>query len=378
MNPTTFHRRRAERFAQLLEEADGGRRHHVRSRLDARLAELVAIGHQACTLRPTVELDPEFRTGLRALLVATAEREGIGHGAQEPAEPERASAPLRSATVSGRPSRARTRGAVIIGVAVGAIAVSGMSAASENAVPGDALYGVKRSTERAQLALASSDVTRGQLYLDFAHTRVAEAAAVRRDGSGLAGVLDDMDGDTRQGVRLLTTSAAVRRDPAALDAVDSFLAVQRTELSDLLGQVPDANRARMLESLALLDAVSRRADGLRPTLSCGDVSGSGSDALGPRPRQCGAVPGPNRDQTRRERPSGVDESATHRRTETASTAEPTPRGPAKAPTADDALPEQPAVSGAPAQPAAPATAPPAPEEDGVLGEVGRILGGLLG
>ena len=48
------------------------------------------------------------------------------------------------------------------------MAVSGMSAASENAMPGDALYGVKRSTERAQLALASSEVNRGQLFLDFA------------------------------------------------------------------------------------------------------------------------------------------------------------------------------------------------------------------
>ena len=74
-----------------------------------------------------------------------------------------------------------------------------MSAASENAVPGDALYGVKRSTERAQLALASSDLTRGQLFLDFARNRLAEARRRQGDSDGFAGVLDDMDANTTAG-----------------------------------------------------------------------------------------------------------------------------------------------------------------------------------
>ena len=36
-------------------------------------------------------------------------------------------------------------------------------------------YNVKRSTERAQLALAGSDVSRGKLYLEFAGSRLDEA-----------------------------------------------------------------------------------------------------------------------------------------------------------------------------------------------------------
>ena len=43
MNTTIFHRRRTERFAQLVDEATGGRRHHVRSHLDGQLAELVSM-----------------------------------------------------------------------------------------------------------------------------------------------------------------------------------------------------------------------------------------------------------------------------------------------------------------------------------------------
>jgi hypothetical protein len=277
-----FSRRRAERFAQLLDEANGGRRHHVRSRADDELTALVAVSRRLTADRPDVEVDGEFRTGLRAMLVATVEREGVG-------------APAKSGTASGvRGSllpamtgrRARARGAILVGVAAGAIALSGISAASENALPGDALYGMKRSTERAQLALASSDISRGQLFLDFARTRLDEAATVRDDRLGFSAVLDDMDADTRQGVRLLTTVAAQRSDPAALDAVDTFLDGQRRAVSGLLDRSDHADRDRTRRSLALLDAAGQRVDALREAIACGLPAPAASDALGPAPTTC--------------------------------------------------------------------------------------------
>ena len=67
-------RRGAERFAELLDETTGGRRHHARGQADEQLAELVAIGHSLSGARTAVQVEPEFRTGLRAMLVATAER----------------------------------------------------------------------------------------------------------------------------------------------------------------------------------------------------------------------------------------------------------------------------------------------------------------
>lgn len=373
MRLSFFHRWRAERFAQLLDEAGGGRRHHVRSRLDAELSELVAIGHQAAAMRPTPELDPEFRDGLRALLVATAERDGIGRTARV----AQGSRTARRTSVAATPSRGRTRGAVIIGVAVGAIAVSGMSAASENALPGDALYGVKRSTERAQLALASSDVTRGQLYLDFARTRVAEAAAVRRDPARFADALDDMDADTRQGVKLLTTAAVVRRDPAALDAITSFVGAQRLDLGDLLDRASRDSRERTLRSLALLDTVSSRADALKATLTCGKSPTDGADRLGPKPRQCTAGT-PGRGHPDVAVPDQPSDGKAPTRSRTSS---PRPEIGAGAP--GDAPAQGHGSTGedpvdSPAEPATPLDAPAAEEEDGLLDEVGRTLGGLLG
>ena len=295
MNLNIFDRRSAERFAELLDETNGGRRHHTRGQADEQLAELVAIGHSLSAARSGVQVDPEFRTGLRAMLVATAERDGIGATAtapeQEPAEPVR-----KMLGRTGR--RIRARGAIVIGVAAGAMAVSGISAASENAAPGDALYGVKRSTERAQLAMAGSDVTRGQLSLTFARNRLAEAAAMDGANPRFRDVLGDMDNDTRQGVKLLTSSAVTRKDKTPLTSVEKFVENQRRVLSPRLDRLSPANRERALTSMTLLDSVQDRAGNLRAGLACDTVTQSGSDAIGPKLRDCatGASTGSPDDQ----------------------------------------------------------------------------------
>lgn len=284
MDNILFSRRRAERFAQLLDEANGARRHHVRSRVDGQLAPLVAVGQRLTVDPPAVEVNPDFRTGLRAMLLATAEREGLGTApaASEPATTTTRGRLLPAVTAR----RARARGAILIGIAAGAIAVSGISAASENAVPGDALYGMKRSTERAQLALASSDISRGQLFLDFARTRVGEAAKLRGDRLGYSAVLDDMDADTRQGSRLLTAAAVQRAEPGSLDTLNTFVSGQRRAVSGLLDGSTRADRARTQRSLLLLDTIRERSDALRAAIACGLPAPTASDTLGPNPSAC--------------------------------------------------------------------------------------------
>ncbi|BCJ60050.1 DUF5667 domain-containing protein [Micromonospora endophytica] len=284
MDNALFSRRRAERFAQLLDEANGGRRHHVRSRSDEELTPLVPLGRRLAADPPEAPMDPEFRTGLRAMLVATAVREGIGASAAAPTE--KASAGRGSLLPAVTARRARARGAILVGIAAGAVAVSGISAASENAVPGDALYGMKRGTERAQLALTSSEINRGQLLLDFARTRLAEASSLGGDRTGYRAVLDDMDADTRQGVRLLTGAATQRSDAAALDLVDAFVERQRRALDGLRDGGSRADRERTARSLALLEAVGVRTDALRAAIACGRPATTTSDHLGPVPGTC--------------------------------------------------------------------------------------------
>jgi hypothetical protein len=277
----TFHRVRAQRLARLLDEADSGPHRHRQARLDAGLAGYVQLGDR---LRGTAVLlaEPreEFRGSLRASLVATAEREGIGHEAVE--RPRRRRTPL----VASR----RAKGAVLVGLAAGTLALSGVSAISGDALPGDPLYGVKRSTENARLALAGSDASKGELYLQFARNRLHEA---RSTGVARPGGLDEMDSETRDGVRLLLTDAVGRHDSTALDAIDGFVAAQRAEL------VRFGGNDRVLRSVALLNRIAARSATVRASLRCPPTAAAPTatertDDLGPLVPTCppGAAPNP--------------------------------------------------------------------------------------
>lgn len=309
-----FHRRRAERLAHLLEQADGAPRHHGRSPVDDEVAAELTVGRRLATLELSRDAGPApaFRAQLRARLVAAAERPLVPHQAvpqqavQQPvaptqrrpeggriyadASPGAASSRVRtSGTRSGggtttgtrvrRPRR--TRLAIVAGVAGGALALSGMSMASGDAMPGDPLYSMKRSTESAQLVLAGSDIDRGQAYLNFARTRGREAAVTKADPGRLIPVLSDLDSQTTDGVRLLTSAAVSHHDATILARVDAFVADQRPVLTDLLNTVSQPDRPRARQSLDLLTAIGTRATALRRTMAC--AADGRSDALGPLP-----------------------------------------------------------------------------------------------
>ncbi|HEX5543237.1 MAG TPA: DUF5667 domain-containing protein [Micromonospora sp.] len=286
MSTPVFYRRRAERFARLLEEAVDGPRHRSRATTEGdELAELVAVGQRISTLQPAGEIDPDFRTELRAMLMATATREGIGTPAAAGPATAARRAPRR--LLAGRGDRrGRTRGVVIIGVAVGAITVSGISAASDNSLPGDALYGLKRSTERAQLAWARSDTDRGQRHLQFAQARLAEAHALRGDVARTIALLDDMDEETRQGVRLLSGAAVQRNEATPLDTLAAFVAGQREQLTALLDHTGDAARDRVEQSFDLLESATGHVEGWRVALTCEAPPSGKVDMFGPLPTDC--------------------------------------------------------------------------------------------
>lgn len=312
-----FHRRRAERFAQLLDQADRGRGRHSRSTVDDKLVGELLVSQRlgAMELSASAGPTPQYRTDLRAMLVATAERDAKARAVAEcatmempavapaqrrpvasrvyadasPGSPTDRTRPSAASSGTGRtrrrlPGTRRTRVAILAGFTAGALALSGISMASGDALPGDPLYAMKRSTESAQLMLAVSDVDRGQAYLNFARTRGREATATRDDPGKLLPVLGDLDQQTTTGVRLLTAAALDRHDPGILDAVDGFVAAQRPALTDLLRTVGAASRPRAQQSLDLLTQIAARSAALRTTIAC--QSSGRSDALGPLPPDC--------------------------------------------------------------------------------------------
>jgi len=278
---SVFPSRRAERFAQLLDEAAGARRHHAWSVDDDDLGAMVTIGQRVSTLPLVVEVDPEFRTGLRASLMARIEREGIG----ATASPPEADAPARRRLADLLPS-GRTRSAIIATVAAGSFGAFGISAASGDAIPGDTLYGVKRSAEEAQRALTGNPISLGQLNLEFAKKRLTEAGALGSDPARLDPVLDDMDRDMREGSKLLTTAAVERGEPAALQVIQQFADDQRPIIANLVNRLHGPAKGRAAESLRLLDQINDRAGALQQTVKCPGANVQVDD-LGAQPAPCG-------------------------------------------------------------------------------------------
>jgi hypothetical protein len=282
-----FDRRRAERFDQLLDEASGRRRTHRRWNIDGELSGLVTLATRTREVPIAPAPDPEFRVGLRAMLMAKIERDGIGTQAAERAAHAANRAALAGKTQPIRQVQAgagRTRAAVLIGVTAGALALSGVSAASTKALPGDPLYPVKLSSERAQLALAGSDLSRGKLRLEFARVRLSEARLVAPDL--LSQVLADMDDETRRAVPLLTTAAVEQGDPAAVELILAFVERQREGLEALRALLGRAGTAATDASADLLRVVETRARQLRAALRSECPIGLKADDLGPRPTDC--------------------------------------------------------------------------------------------
>lgn len=341
---TVFDKRQAERLAELLDDAGGGSHRRSHARDEDQLTQLVTLGDKLGGVRVPGP-DADFRAGLRAQLLATAERDGIGVTA---VGPEPADKPRRTS---------RTRVAIIVGIAGGTLAVSGISMASGGANPGDALYSVKRSTEKAQLALAGSDLSRGRLYLELARRRLDEAHAVRGNADRFGGAIADMDADTVDGIRLLTTAAMADKDSTALYAVDRFVEDQRDLANHLTALVDAGGRAKIDTSLALLDAVVTRSAELRAALAC-DAQTAATDSLGPLPQPC-PVP---QAQTPIVPRNAVNGSPT----------------PGSKPIVAPSMAGEP-VPLAPLPIASAASDPDEPQDgDGPLGELGRIFGDLLG
>jgi hypothetical protein len=280
VRPAIFGRRRVEEFAQRLDSTDAPT---TAQDQDPSLAVARALQDRADDFAPAPST--QFSTELRAVLMAAAQRHGIGSTAalDEPTE-------LLPLGVVRRPRRVglrtslrsrRTRAAVIAGLAVGTLAVSGISLASGSAMPGDALYGVKRSGEDARLALAGSDRDRGVLSLQFARTRMREA----RGNGGDSDVFDMMDHETEQGTALLTKAALSQHNAALLDPLVQFVADQQRDLSALSATSAHAHRLAA-QSVDLLSRVSDRIVTVKAAINCHAAFTDDGSVLGPTVSAC--------------------------------------------------------------------------------------------
>jgi hypothetical protein len=257
---------------------------------------------------PVPVLDPAVKRDQRALLMAEFERAFAGGGGAFTVPGQRGRGSHR-ATEAARRFRPGTRwgrrlalGGLAAGVALGTF--GGVAAASTNAVPGDALYGMKRGLEEWQLNLAGSDAERGKLLLDQASQRMTEAQKLtshQHDGEALSPrmvdevtqALTDMNTEGSQGRDLLRKIYAEDHSLAPMQQLADFADTQQGRLAaiepKLGGQLdPVTGRVQNLltgisRDLAPLDltpataATDGATDGPTPTgaATSGQTGGSG-------------------------------------------------------------------------------------------------------
>ncbi|MFJ5230770.1 DUF5667 domain-containing protein [Kitasatospora sp. NPDC088391] len=208
MTANVLEHRRAKSFAEALEAHQSDHRSSGAHRAgSAPMADLLAMA-DALGAVPAPELAAETRTVQRAQLMAAFEQEWAG-GAPTAVLPVQRG---RRARRGARWGRRLAIGGLVAGVAVGSFA--GAAAASTNALPGDALYGMKRGLEGLRLDWADNDTERGALLLQQASTRLDEAQSLLgRSGDPTAlspatvdqvrRALDDMHAEALRGRDLL-------------------------------------------------------------------------------------------------------------------------------------------------------------------------------
>ena len=271
-------------------------RSHAKQRLMAAFAEQHSSGHAEDTgplsvIAPVAVAEPPQRR--HAEPTPLRSRHGGRHSM--PGEPDEADEPAAEADLGpnvrrmrrSRAERPGHRRAALLGAAAAAalVALAGTGTfASQDALPGDPMYGVKRVAESTGYALTFGEQAKARRHLEQAQRRLDEVEGmVTRDQATRAsgapvdpadqelvrGAMQEFDTDANEGSRLLLSGPA---DAAQVEDVRQWAAEQSARLEGMRSTIPAQDKAD--ESLALLDRLLGEAQAASPACD---------PALGPCP-----------------------------------------------------------------------------------------------
>lgn len=242
-------RRRAEQFAAVVED---------RTPAEQAPADLRALVGMVGALR-SIQVPaprPEFSAALREQLLAEAE------SALAPASP----LVLPPRRRGGRERRLTAAAAVL--TLVGGSA--GMAVAAQDALPGEALYPIKRGIEDARLGVQSAPEDRGRTYLEQANDRLLEADRLVEEDAATVTVEETVDSFVVQAVAggdLLLASFEEQQTGEDVQVLRTFTADALERLRTLAEEAP----ADIQDELARAAVVLLRLDQQAAT-ACADCS----------------------------------------------------------------------------------------------------------
>ena len=170
--------------------------------------------------------------------------------------------PVRDPMATGTPGRQRLAAAsAVLAVAGGSF---GLVTASAQALPGDALYSVKRGVEQTDLALQRGDGAEGRTNLQHAGERLAEVEAMVEDGtvdsqeSALAAAaLEDFTSQADAGATELFEAYANGRDASAITEISDFSLASSSSLAGLSKALPQSTGPAYAEAAGMVTELSR-------------------------------------------------------------------------------------------------------------------------
>jgi len=169
------------------------------------------------------------------------------------------------------------------------LAVTGGGAMfSQDALPGDSLYGVKQTTESALVGLTPGQGNKAQRQLDYAATRIDEVQQLNTEqvpagnrGADISQALSGFNEQTASGSRLWLASGS--GNSAELGALANWAETQSQKLSALRSSMPASAQPDADYSLRMLEDLRTRAQSLSNRQGCDKVTSGESDQLGPLP-----------------------------------------------------------------------------------------------
>ncbi|MBW3659171.1 MAG: hypothetical protein KY457_11070 [Actinobacteria bacterium] len=150
--------------------------------------------------------------------------------------------------------RNSARAAVASAVAAGMLGSAGVAAAAQQAVPGDALYGVKRATESVRLSLASGLREEASVHLRLAEERLEELedGAHRMSVDETVDTLQRMDASSVAASDTLIQAVLDGEDAGVLAELVRFTERQRAGIIGLYDVLPAAAKPFVDASLDVL------------------------------------------------------------------------------------------------------------------------------